>query len=78
MRYIWDSFDLYFRRMQTSHLQRLGGEAMRPYLREWDKSAPSQYTFSATVILSKNSGYYDRESQVVYPPVDLEPFTAGQ
>ena len=39
MRYIWDSFDLYFRRLQTSRLQRLGGEAMRPYLREWDKSS---------------------------------------
>ena len=77
MRYIWDSFDLYFRRMQTSRLQRLGGEAMRPYLREWDKSSAKRvHTFlcNSRNIRQKILEYYDRESQVVYPPVDLEAF----
>ena len=77
MRYMWDSFDLYFRRLQTSRLQQLGGEAMRPYLREWDKSSAKRvHTFlcNSRNIRQKILEYYDRESQVVYPPVDLEAF----
>jgi glycosyltransferase involved in cell wall biosynthesis len=77
MRYVWDSFDVYFRRRQTSRLQRYAAELMRPYLKYWDKKSSQRvhtYLCNSRNIRTKILDYYGREAQVIYPPVDVTAF----
>jgi glycosyltransferase involved in cell wall biosynthesis len=80
MRYVWDQFGVYFRQPRTSWAVRIGAELMRPYLQRWDnKSADRVDSFLSIShnVRRKVLKYYGRESQVVYPPVDLSYFSPG-
>ncbi|SVA67075.1 uncharacterized protein METZ01_LOCUS119929, partial [marine metagenome] len=81
MRYVWDQFDTYFRQPRTSILVRIGAEATRSYLQHWDsKTSKRVDTFicNSQNIRRKIRDYYNRESQVVHPPVDLSFFRPGK
>ena len=81
MRYVWDQFDTYFRQPRTSMLVRIGAEATRSYLQHWDsKTSKRVDTFicNSQNIRRKIRDYYNRESQVVHPPVDLSFFRPGK
>jgi len=81
MRYVWDQFDTYFRQPRTSMLVRIGAEATRSYLQNWDsKTSKRVDTFicNSQNIRRKIRDYYSRESQVVHPPVDLSFFRPGK
>ncbi len=75
MRYIWDQQPVYLK--QANIFQRLFLKSFTPYLRRWDvDSAQSVDHFIAN---SKNvqeriSRIYNRESKIIFPPVDLEQF----
>ena len=80
MRYVWDQFDTYFRQPRTSLLVRIGAEATRSYLQRWDKKTSKRvdtFICNSQNIRSKIRDYYNRESQVVHPPVDLSFFRPG-
>ena len=80
MRYVWDQFDTYFRQPRTSMLVRIGAEATRSYLQRWDsKTSKRVDTFicNSQNIRRKIRDYYNRESQVIHPPVDLSFFRPG-
>ena len=80
MRYVWDQFDTYFRQPRTSMLVRIGAEATRSYLQHWDsKTSKRVDTFicNSQNIRRKIRDYYNRESQVIHPPVDLSFFRPG-
>ncbi|MBC8258429.1 MAG: glycosyltransferase [SAR324 cluster bacterium] len=80
MRYVWDQFDTYFRQPRTSLPIRIGAELMRPYLQRWDrKTAKRVDTFlcNSQNISQKIFDYYQRDSQIIYPPVDLSHFRPG-
>lgn len=77
MRYVWDSFDLYFRRHQTPRWQSIAALFLRSYLRNWDKQNSEQvHTFlcNSRNIRQKILEYYGREAQVIHPPVNVEAF----
>ena len=77
MRYVWDQFDTYFRQPRTSMLVRIGAEATRSYLQRWDsKTSKRVDTFicNSQNIRRKIRDYYNRESQIIHPPVDLSFF----
>ena len=81
MRYVWDQFDTYFRQPRTSMLVRIGAEATRSYLQHWDsKTSKRVDTFicNSQNIRRKIRDYYNRESQVFHPPVDLSCFRPGK
>ena len=81
MRYVWDQFDTYFRQPRTSMLVRIGAEATRSYLQRWDsKTSKRVDTFicNSQNIRRKIRDYYNRESQVIHPPVDLSFFRPGK
>ena len=77
MRYVWDQFDTYFRQPRTSLPVKIGAELMRPYLQRWDRNTAERvdtFLCNSHNIRQKILQYYGRESQVIYPPVDLSCF----
>ena len=80
MRYVWDQFDTYFRQPRTSLPVRIGAELMRSYLQNWDRNTAKRvdtFLCNSNNIRKKILKYYGRESQVIYPPVDLSNFKPG-
>ena len=80
MRYVWDQFNTYFRQPRTSWPFRIGAELMRPYLQRWDRNTAKRvdtFLCNSNNIRKKILEYYGRESQVIYPPVDLSLFKPG-
>ena len=80
MRYVWDQFDTYFRQPRISWPVRIGAELMRPYLQRWDRNTAKRvdtFLCNSHHIRRKILDYYNRESQVVYPPVELSYFRPG-
>jgi len=80
MRYVWDRYDDYFGPGRAGLATRLVMRALRPYLQRWDRrSARRVHAFAAdsAYVAARIRRYYDRESEVVYPPVDTEFFTPG-
>jgi glycosyltransferase involved in cell wall biosynthesis len=80
MRYVWDQFNTYFRHSRTSLPIRIGAELMRPYLQRWDRNTAKRvdtFLCNSDNIRKKILEYYGRESQVIYPPVDLSSFKPG-
>ena len=80
MRYVWDQFNTYFRQPRTSWPVRIGAELIRPYLQRWDRNTAKRvdtFLCNSNNIRKKILEYYGRESQVIYPPVDLSRFKPG-
>ena len=80
MRYVWDQFNTYFRHSRTSLPLRIGAELIRPYLQRWDRNTAKRvdtFLCNSDNIRKKILEYYGRESQVIYPPVDLSRFKPG-
>jgi glycosyltransferase involved in cell wall biosynthesis len=76
MRYVWDMHDTYFG-ADASWAVRTGMALCRRYLQRWDlRSANGVDYFIANSrnIAGKIQGLYGRESQVIYPPVDVDRF----
>ena len=80
MRYIWDQYDAYFNKETASYPVRTAMQMVRPYLQYWDvHSNKDVYAFVAisSFVAERISRYYNRTSDVIYPPVDLERFSAS-
>lgn len=70
-RYLWSGYETYFK----SPLLRLFSYPIISYLRNWDKVAacrPDQIISISNEISSRVKKYYNRESEVIFPPVTLE------
>jgi glycosyltransferase involved in cell wall biosynthesis len=73
MRYAWDQFDAYF---GPERIGRLGSAAMRPVmsrLARWDRDTSirvDRYVAISHYVAGRIRRYYNREANVVYPPVD--------
>jgi glycosyltransferase involved in cell wall biosynthesis len=75
MRYLWNMFHDY--RRQSGLLTRLVMPPLAHYLRVWDTVSASRvdrYVANSTVIAARIRRYYGRESEVVWPPVDVGAF----
>lgn len=77
MRYIWDLYDQYFNPKTTNVVKRFIISIIAHYLRIWDVNSSSRvdefYAISDN-IKNKIKRYYNRESEVIYPPVDCDYF----
>jgi glycosyltransferase involved in cell wall biosynthesis len=73
MRYAWDQFDAYF---GPARVGTLGSALMRPIMARlagWDRETadrPDRYVAISHHVAGRIARYYNRESSVVYPPVD--------
>jgi glycosyltransferase involved in cell wall biosynthesis len=74
MRYAWDQFDAYFGTSRLGARTRLMRPALAALAR-WDASTagrPDRYVAISQYVADRIRRYYNRQSAVVYPPVDTE------
>jgi len=75
MRYAWDQFDAYF---GPDRVGRLGNRVLRPMLAalaRWDRATEGRvhrYLAISQYVARRIALYYNRQSTLVYPPVDTE------
>jgi glycosyltransferase involved in cell wall biosynthesis len=79
MRYAWDEADYYLQEANlTSGFKGIISKAVLKYLRKWDlKSAKNVNYFIANSnhIAKKIKRIYNRDADVIYPPVDTQKFS---
>ncbi|MCX6706351.1 MAG: glycosyltransferase family 4 protein, partial [Candidatus Woesebacteria bacterium] len=69
-RYLWSHYDLYFK----NKLFRFISKPFINYLRNWDKVAaqrPDQIIAISTEVKNRIKKYYNRDAEVIFPPVSL-------
>jgi len=72
-RYLWSHYDDYFKGRYFKGITR----PIVSYLRAWDKVAaqrPDVMVGISTTVKERIKKYYGRESELIYPPVDVERF----
>ncbi|MEJ2347771.1 MAG: glycosyltransferase, partial [Patescibacteria group bacterium] len=72
-RYLWSAHDLYFKNPLLHFLSRPAVN----YLRNWEKVAsqrPDQMVAISQEVRKRIKKYYNRKSEVIFPPVELERF----
>jgi glycosyltransferase involved in cell wall biosynthesis len=75
MRYAWDQFDAYF---GPDRVGKLGNRVLRPMLAalaRWDRATEGRvhrYLAISQYVARRIALYYNRQSTLVYPPVDTE------
>jgi glycosyltransferase involved in cell wall biosynthesis len=79
MRYAWDQFDAYF---GIDRVGKLGNMVLRPVLAglaRWDRATEGRvhrYLAISQYVARRIALYYNRESTLVYPPVDTDFYSA--
>lgn len=79
MRYIWDQYDTYFRNAPWPMRKLILPRTIK-HLRQWDRNASRQvnaYLTSSHLVHSRIQKYYNRQAEIVAPPVDSDFFTPG-
>jgi glycosyltransferase involved in cell wall biosynthesis len=78
MRYAWDNAELYLNQANISKgLKGFAARSIINYLRKWDlKTAirPNYLIANSKFIAEKIKRIYNRDSDVIYPPVDVDKF----
>ena len=78
IRYAWDMQNEYLQASQPRRMTNLAIRLMLHYIRLWDMSAssrPDVILANSTFIARRIRKIYRRESEVLYPPVDVELFS---
>ena len=76
-RYLWSGYQKYFQNKAFRFLTK----PIVVYLRSWDKIAaqrPDVYLTISGNVKKRIKKYYHRDSEVIYPPVDLERFKVAK
>lgn len=79
MRYAWDWANEYREENRLHGLKGLLYAPLIKYLREWDRIAadrPDMYISNSANVQRRLKKYYQEESEIIYPPVDVERFRA--
>lgn len=85
IRYLWSHYDFYFKNPPDSFkrypLFRLISKPHVWYMRKWDLIAsqrPDVYVAISTTVKKRIKKYYDRDSQIIYPPTDIKKFKTSK
>lgn len=79
MRYIWDQYHVYSR--NAGFLKRVMMFLLGNGLRQWDVTSAARvdcFVANSQTVANRISKYWRRDSQVIFPPVDTERFSAEQ
>ena len=80
MRYIWDLYDLYFGKDRANIITRISMSLVLNYLRKWDVASSKRvdrFVAISEYVAGRIKKYYDRESDIIYPPADCSYFKPG-
>lgn len=78
MRYAWDLYHTYLRSLPW--LTRPAVAAILHYLRFWDRAAAERvdrFIANSRTVARRIRKVYDREAEVIHPPVDVDRFASG-
>jgi glycosyltransferase involved in cell wall biosynthesis len=81
MRYAWDQFDAYFGPQRVGVLASAALKPVMARLARWDRETadrPNRYLAISQYVARRIGLYYNRQSAIVYPPVDTGAFTPGE
>ena len=81
MRYIWELSDDYFGHHQTSVFTRFPLAAFLKYLQNWDVQSSrgvNYFLANSYTVKERIQKYYNRDADVIYPPVDTDKFTKAE
>jgi len=80
MRYVWDRYDDYFGPGRVGPLSRLLIPPIAARLRAWDVASASRvhhFAANSAYVADRIRRYYDRDAEVIAPPVDTDFFSPG-
>lgn len=75
VRYLWELSDVYFYRGRLAFLKRMLLEPIFAALRKWDFATAQRvdrFVAISTCIRERIAKYYERESMIIFPPVDTD------
>ena len=81
MRYVWEMFDEYFGKGKAGILTRTAMSVFAPRLRKWDVRTSGRvnyYIANSYNVARRIKEYYNRESDVIHPPVDTSLFQISE
>ncbi|QPJ66842.1 MAG: glycosyltransferase family 4 protein [Candidatus Nitrohelix vancouverensis] len=73
MRYVWDQFDQYFGKDNSSPLVATAMRIVAPFLRRWDvrtSRGVTSYIANSEHVRKRIQKHYQRDSTVIHPPAD--------
>jgi glycosyltransferase involved in cell wall biosynthesis len=76
MRFAWD-FHNYMKEDQSSNMVKALLKAYTVYLRHWDRrtsNGVNQYIANSSIVKQRIKQYYNREADIIFPPVDTSRF----
>jgi glycosyltransferase involved in cell wall biosynthesis len=80
MRYIWDQYENYFGKDKSGFLARIAMRFFRKYLQRWDVESSGRVNYfiaNSKNVQERIKRIYNRESDVIYPPVEASRFKAS-
>ncbi|MBI4811234.1 MAG: glycosyltransferase [Ignavibacteriales bacterium] len=80
MRYIWDQYEQYFGKGRASWITRSAMSLSLGYLRRWDVESAKRVNYfiaNSRNVRERIQRIYHQDSQVIYPPVDVERFSVS-
>jgi len=81
MRYIWDQYEQYFGKDRASFVARASMKIFVNYLRRWDVTSSksvNEFIGISEAIRERIRRTYNRDSIVIYPPVNTKSFSLSQ
>lgn len=81
MRYVWEMYDEYFGEDKAGVVTRTAMKIIRPYLQRWDVKTAHRvhyYIANSQNVRKRIYRYYQREADVIFPPVDTDLFALSQ
>lgn len=78
MRYIWDMYDEYFGKGRANFITRMAMNMSRPKLKKWDVESSKRVDYFIAIsnhIAQRIKTAYNRDSVVIYPPVNTDKFS---
>jgi glycosyltransferase involved in cell wall biosynthesis len=80
MRYVWELYDQYFGPGRAGIATRTAMSVVAPRLRRWDVTASSRvnaFIANSQNVADRIKQYYQRTSEVIYPPVNVDQFAVS-
>lgn len=77
MRYVWEMYDEYFGKGKTGIVTRAAMSFIAPILRKWDVATNNRvhhYIANSYNVARRIKEYYNRDADVIHPPVDTSLF----
>jgi glycosyltransferase involved in cell wall biosynthesis len=74
-RYLWSDTHTYLADLKRGRLVKSAARALLPRLRQWDKLAADRvdhFIANSKAVAHRIAKYYRRNSQVIYPPVEID------